>query len=413
MADTKKPGILSDPQNRRHFIIFLVAAVVAVTAFSTGVVSLNHRDAGYYEVVPLDEQNALLFDAGISLLYYAEGSSADIRETLGLAQKAYTAALYNAYRLLNPDTVWEDVTNLAAISRRAGETVPISRELCDILAEALALTEADAGYSLYAGPLCREWRNILYLEEPAEADPLRNPEEARRLALLTEALAKPESLSLTLSETEEGCAACLKVSPELTALLEEMELDAPLLDLNLLRDAFTLRLVAESLAAQGFVEGQLSSKSGLYVGLRKTEYGLDLYSPGEGEIVAPARLQVQGPAAMVGFTALQTGGSPYGKAEVDGHLRHLWVNHRTGLPGEILLSAVLASGEEDIVTLTALALRLISADSREALAEAASGTTAAIALITADAPQLILVSENAALLADPDNASVKPLSAVN
>ena len=324
-----------------RFILFLCFALLAVGSFTWGVVQLGHKESGYQTIETSDAHGDVLFRSGLTLRYWAEGSSADIRDLTERVGQVYSDSLYENLRLLDPDQTYEGVTNLASLNAAPGEALPVPERLAAVLSDALEKTVADIGYSALSGPLYREWRNLLYLEDPEPFDPLNNPEEAERLRSLTSALRIPDAASLMLSEADGQTAACLQVSPELVALMDSLELTAPVLDLALLHDAYLMDLVAEDLLAAGYDQGVLYSRSGLTRCLR----------PGETLSVVPDDTQPEkvlsapAPASAVRFSASEKWDQGYGAYAVGETLRHAWIDVRTGEPAaSVAQTALIAPG---------------------------------------------------------------------
>ena len=324
-----------------RIFLFLFFALLAVGSFTWGVVQLGHKESGYQTIETSDAHGDVLFRSGLTLRYWAEGSSAEIRDLTERVSRAYSDSLYENFRLLDPDQTYEGVTNLASLNSAPAQSLPIPDRLAVVLSDALEKTAADIGYSALSGPLFREWRSLLYLEDPEPFDPLNNPEEAERIHALTAALRAPDAASLSLSESDGQTTACLQVSPELSSLMDSLELTAPVLDLALLHDAYLMDLVAEDLLAAGYDQGVLYSRSGLTRCLR----------PGETLSVVPDDTQPEkvfsapAPASAVRFSASEKWDQGYGAYAVGETLRHAWIDVRTGEPAaSVAQTALIAPG---------------------------------------------------------------------
>ena len=381
-----------------RLILFLLFALLAIGSFTWGVIQLGHKESGYQTIETDDAHGDVLFRSGLTLRYWAEGSSAEIRDLTERVSRVYSDSLYENLRLLDPDQTYAGVTNLASLNAAPGEALPVSDRLAAVLSDALDKTAADIGYSALAGPLYREWRSLLYLEDPVPFDPLNNPEEADRLRALTEALQAPGAVTLTLTQSAEQASdsatlpqtdqssavpseasvasdpadaapsaqsspvsrftACVQVSPELTALMDSLELTAPVLDLALLHDAYLMDLVAEDLLAAGYNQGVLYSRSGLTRCLR----------PGETLSVVPDDTQPEkvlsapAPASAVRFSAAEKWDQDYGAYAVGETLRHAWIDVRTGEPASsVAQTALIAPGDSALSVSWQLLQRLFPA----------------------------------------------------
>ena len=359
-----------DRKTKARLALFLLALAVAVGSFTHGVLELGHRESGWYEIDATAEARAVTYSSGMRLMYYAAGSSSDIRQRLNAVQAAYSDCLLRYHKMLDATTEYEDAVNLASISAAKGRPVVIGEALYRVLSDALARTRAGNGYSLFGGALWREWETLLYLDEPAPFDPANNPEEAARLAALAQAIHEPGAFSLTLEE--DGFTAAFSASPAYQALMERLEIDAPALDLGPLRDAYLLDLTAEAMTAQGLTDGYLFTDSGLIALLGgKEAYRLGLSSWRGGEAVNAGILSLTGPAMICQFTAFPPAGERYGWYAVDGEdgplLRHPHFDMRTGGFHEVLLSVTLASETRSAADLAGAALALYAMDSVEAV----------------------------------------------
>ena len=341
-------SMLKNKKNLARFIAFLLAAGVAIAAFTVGVTQYIHRESGYYEVGITSEGWNALYGSGAHMILYASGNSSDIRRETNQAQKAFTDALLYAYRLLDAENEYEGVTNIATLNRHPGEPQAVGEELYAVLRDALERTRRGEGYSLFCGALHREWQALRYLEEPAPADPLNDPEEARRIAALTELTALPE---LTLSDPD---TATLTVPPEYAAVLAKLELEAPSLDLNLLHDAYLLTITAKLLQNNGYTDAYLYTESGcsLWFGEGQGQFALYALEKDGPRTAAAARLAL--PVAYCQFTAFSPTGAQYDYYAVEKEgvtaLRHPFIALDGSVPN-VLQSAALAGEAGELVDL--------------------------------------------------------------
>ena len=382
-----------DRKTKVRLVLFILAFVIAVGSFSYGMLSLGHRESGWYEVDPAPEASAVTYDSGVHLLYYAEGKSGEIRQTINAAQKLFSESLSRYDKLLDARSEYDDAVNIASVSAANGEPVVIGETLYNVLSDALEKTGEAQGYSLFAGALWREWETLLFLDEPRSFDPINNPDEAERLDALAEAINRPGSLQLVLSP-ENGFTAALVVSSEYRALEEAYELDAPALDLNALREAYLVDLVAKDMTAQGMTAGYLYTDSGLTVLLDGgRDYRLDVYGL-EGAPVRVASLSGNEPMVVSQCAAFSTTGDQYGAYAVEEagetYLRHARFDARTGGFHDVLLNVMLASDKRTAVDLACEGLKLYALDSRDAIETelASQGDTAAVWLFRGEGKAL-------------------------
>ena len=331
--------MLRDRKNRIRLVLFILAILIAVGSFTTWAIKLGHRESGYQTIVYENTHADVLYRTGISMIYWAEGNAADIRTLSNTVQRIYSDSLYRNFIQLDSAAVYEETENIAALNRRPGEEILIPDRLAGVLRDALERTAADEGYSVYAGALYDEWERLLYLDEPQNADPANSPEEAERISRIAGAVRPENGIRLTLSEGEDGTTACLTVPEEYRRLAEELEISAPVLDLNLLRDAYLMDLVAEDMKAAGYPDYVLFSKSGLALTARAKET-LIVSVMKDGE--AAATLSAAGPAASIRFAAGELRSDGYGAYTVNGLKRHYWFDARTGGFRDTVDQAVMA-----------------------------------------------------------------------
>ena len=348
--------------------LFVLALGVAVTSFTLGITQLGHRDPGWYEIDLTAEARAELFGTGLHLTYRFEGDGASIRQRMNALQKDFSAIQRRYARMLDPANTYDDVVSVAAVAQAGGEPVQISEELYEALSDALARTQRGEGYSVFSGPVHDFWQDIRYLDEPADFDPAQNPDQKERLDSIVERLAMDGALTLTLDASDGVYTAAFTASDTWTVFADAREIDAPVLDLNLLKDAWLTELTARALIENGWTDGFLYTDSGLTRLLGgEGPYYADVYGPEGDGIKRIASLSVSAPGAVCRTTAAAMPGVEYGWYAVGTEngtlLRHPWLDARTGGFGDTVLTCLLASGEEDLVELTYRAIRLNASDS--------------------------------------------------
>lgn len=355
-----------------RIIAFLIAVGIAIASFTIGVMQYTHRETGYYEVGYSNAANAEVYDSGVHLLYYAEGGSSFIRQHLNEVQRAFSDDLLQYYRLLSAEKTYEGLNNIAALNAAPEQALKVDAVLYAVLKDAYARHEMQEGYHLFSGALHTEWQSMRYLEEPEQTDPLLNDDEAEFLKVLTSQLARKEQFSLEFDDN--NSTVTLHISEEYRNWTEQNEIEAPVLDLNLLHDAYLLQLVAMRMTAQGYTDGYLYTESGISISLGKQgnmEYSL--YAVGESGVETIAVTALQQPAAFCSFTVVSPTEERYGyyKIELEGkpYYRHPYVNVKNGSFSNVLMTAALGGTSEQAVDLAYVMLVLNSLESAEAVAE--------------------------------------------
>ena len=349
--------LFREKKNVVRLILFLLAVILAVGAFTAGVMGYLHRDSGYYDVDYSAKTAPVLFDSGVHLKYYGSGSSAQIRAELHEVQEVYSDTLLWLYQQLDAEHQYEGVVGLAALNAAPGQWVQVDAVLETALGDALERTRTGEGYSVFAGPLYREWQALRYLEEPENADPANNPEEQAILEQLAAFIGDPSAFSL---EIEEGRAR-LTVSEAYQAWARENEIDAPVLDFGLLRDAYLLDRLAQYMRYRGYTSGYLYTDSGLSLQMAldgDTSY--QFLGLSDGEAAAVGAVTLPSPSAFCQFTAFSLTGEKYGYYTLkQGGVtlyRHPWIDLQTGGVRQVLLTAALGG---KMTALTDLAYDMI------------------------------------------------------
>ena len=400
--------MFKEKKNILRLIGFILAVAAAVTAFTAGFLQLGHKEPGFYDVGMTAEGQTVMFDSGTHFMVYAQGSSSAIRQRLSSLQKVFTESLLYAYRLLDADHVYEGVVNIASLNHRQGEALEVGEVLYAVLTDAAARTERGEGYSMFAGPLYREWQTLRYLEEPEEADPLNNPAEAELLDALTAQINRKDAAKLDLSVP--GMAK-LTVSPEYLAATEEMELASPVLDLNLLHDAWMLVLTARALEGQGITEGYLYTESGCSLWLESGSGDFSLYTfAGDGPVNA-GTADWSAPCAWCQFTALPLTEERYGYYTAKGMNRHPLIDTRSGAPQNLLLSASMGGGREDLPEIAYRTAVLCMCQDRAALyaaMETAPETMFCACVLREEPDRICAAARSAGLIKPEEGFAVLP-----
>jgi len=243
-------------------VLFFVAVAVAVTAVTLGVLSIGHKDPGWQDISASADAQAPLYSSEYTFQYYAEGSSNQIKETVRQVTDLYSRTLARAYKLTDPVNTYDGYVNLATLNRSNGAEVVLEQELFDILCNAWDRTNRKEGYNMFAGPLYSEWYSILGSENARDFDPLFNDNQARRIEKLALAVSDYSNFRFEIVDSSQRIVR-FSVSEQFKSLMKELELEFPVLDLNVLRDAYILNLVRNAFVSQNLKAAQMYSKGGL------------------------------------------------------------------------------------------------------------------------------------------------------
>lgn len=286
------------------------------------------------------------------MLYYAEGTSSQIRHELTSVQKAFSDALLYSYKLLDSIETYDGINNLAVLNKHPGEEILINDDLFRVLTDTLSRMETSDHYSIFAGALFNEWTTLRYLEDPSEFDPVQNADESELLTALTEIVHRPGMFRLELTEPN---TASLSVSPDYQRLIDQWEIIAPVLDLNLIHDAWMLQLTSEQLERQGYKKGYLYTDCGCSLWLDDQDSRYTIYSWNGKEAYVSGLIDWKSPSAFVQFTAfpltVDTSGYYHINNASETIYRHSFINIENGMPADSLLYAALAGNKTDLIDL--------------------------------------------------------------
>lgn len=382
-----------------RLVAFLVFFALAITFITLGVTSLGHKEVGLQEITAPVDETVPLYQVGVSFYHYFTGSSNEIKLAVSQLSEIYAFALKDAYRMLDPENTYDNGSNLAALNQNRGLELTVPRELYETLQDAVRLTEKGEGYSLFNGALYKEWENLRYLLEPVGFDPLNDPEEADRLERLSAATGDLTNFSLEFLD-DKACKLRFTVDKSYLSLLEELELsDVPILDLNVLTDAYKLRLVAARLEEKGYDRGYLSADNGLTLALSGYTDGGDycFYGDHSGEAVPAATLPLRAGSCGVQLRAFGTREEPgYYAVEKDGqtYYRHPWLP-ADGSYREVLLSAFVSSEKLTAPEICFACLRLYTCPTDEMVKALAADLPASTALLLRSDPDTVYVTDAA------------------
>lgn len=397
-----------------RLVAFLIFFALSVTFITIGVTRLGHKDEGLQEITAEQDPELPMYQLGVRFQHYFSGSSNEIKMAAGKLGTAYAGALKDLYRMLNARTEFEGWNNLATLSRNPGQEFTLSRELFDVLVDADRRTRAGEGFNLYAGAFYAEWESIRYLLTPQERDPLADPDEAARLEALAKASSDLSAFSLEIVDIS-ACRVRFNVREDYLDLLRRLELeDAPILDLNVLADAYKLQLLAKRMEEAGYHNGYLTTDSGITLALSGYKAGGDYAFVGlyESRPATAASRPVKAGSCAVQLRAFASGEDEpgYYGLEQDGalRLRHPFLP-ADGVYRELLLSCfVYAEGKSPTDTVLAALKLLMQDDEASVMAQAKADPAYEAALILRSEPMTVYT--DAAMEPGPDYGfSVKPL----
>lgn len=376
---------VSDKHIGLKVVLFIVFLVIAVSAFSYGVSLIGKKESGYQTISAnssssSDANDAAMFAKEISFSHYFEGSSNSIKKEVRTLQKAYSSILLDVCRQLDAENTYEGAVSIGALNSNLGIAVSVSPQLYAVLKDAYSRTLEKKNFNMFAGALYSEWKSILILEDASEFDPLNNEYMAYRIGEIAREVSDLSNFSLEFLD-DSTCSVRFSVSEHYLDFSSEFELGSVVLDLNLMTNAYKLSLLAQELEGLGYKNGYLVSNNGPVVTLSEifeqsfVLYGIENEDPLSSNIVERGTVSVSGASSKVYMSAFAFGS--YYNATVDGYLRHLFFDTRTGEIHDIILSCSIISEDESgefssIVDNMANLINLCSLSSKSAVTEAIS-----------------------------------------
>lgn len=384
MRDKDKDIIVNTEHRTLRIVLFVLALAVAVTAFTTGVLQIGHKDTGYQTVAAEPDSDAVGYANDVTFKYYLEGSSNEIKEQLKAVTSAYSATMKRAYKFLDASKEYPGYTNIATINKAinsgsgASGDIAVSAELYEILKTAYDYSRRSEGFNLFAGELYAYWNSILSLEDPAPFDPALEQDEAYRLSKLAAETALVTDFRIEFADDEQHIIR-VNVSKHYMELLGELELPETLedggyiiLDLNLLHDAFLVDWVADELERQQYTDGYLETSSDLMRSLSGHNRGeYCLYDFSAAEPAAAVTIPVNESLAVSLFRNVPVGEKEFGRyyVQVDGEkiARSQYIHSFEGQSSRLIANSYVIDTEGDIVEAAYRNIVLAGADSQKRL----------------------------------------------
>ncbi|MBR0129697.1 MAG: hypothetical protein IJM08_00155 [Firmicutes bacterium] len=263
-------------------ILFVLAFVIAIVAFTRGILSLGAQKPGYYELTAAPCEDAPYYASEFRYTAWFDGSSNEIKQNLKQAEADYSRALEFAYKLLDPENEYRGYVNIAsinsAIKRGENAELTLPEELYAVLKDAVSKTDffyspsaesylliKDRSYNVFAGPIYYEWKQILIADDGPDFDPDIDYSEGPRMALIASLSDDRRNFDILFVD-DKKCVIKAAAAPEAISALEQLELyDAPVIDLNLLRDAYLMQIASDMMEARGWNKGVFQNYTGLTV----------------------------------------------------------------------------------------------------------------------------------------------------
>jgi len=283
---------LSESNIKLRWIAIAVLLAIAAVSIGYGFYAALSTEPGWQEVTVLSDEVNCSGDFKLMYDFGADGINPTAQykklETL------YGELTVSAYRLFSPDA--EGTDNLYHLNTHVNETVTVHPALYAAL-EQIAVS---GSRHPFMGPVKELYDPVFLSSADGEAalfDPMKDPELAQLARDTAFYCADPGMISLELLGENQ---VCLKVSEEYVAFAEEYGFET-LLDLGWMTNAFVIDYIANSLAAEGYTFGYLSSYDGFTRNLdnRGNSYSINFFNRQRDTILMPASLAYSEPVSIV------------------------------------------------------------------------------------------------------------------
>ena len=238
-------------------------AILAVALLAFGLIFIGYsvynwlsRDNGWTKIEPtkITAESAaadlnLIYELGVSDM----ASTAEYKAVSAL----YTELCANAFRIFHADYGYDGVHNPYYINRNIGQQI----EVDPALYRAFEQIEQSGNRFLYAAPFYTEYRNMFTDTEDhsaAQLDPYKNESVAEYFSQLSAFTSSEEHVDLELLGDDR---VRLVVSDEFKTFADENGIDC-FIDFFWAKNAFIVDYIADSLVAEGYVYGSISSVDG-------------------------------------------------------------------------------------------------------------------------------------------------------
>lgn len=281
-----KELVLSDKNRMLRLILIGVFLLIALIAFTVGLFSALNTEPGW-ETVDCGATEVNCSGDFIFSYCYGQTEENPTSEKKRLSN-LYSQAVIDAWQIF-----YTDVENL---NKRVNTAVTVDPALYD----AFALIQSYHSRCIYLAPVYEAYGNLFAAQSDtvaAQYDPAQDGEQAAYLEDLIVFTSDPSMVNLKLLPDHQ---VCLTVAPEYLQYAEENEITR-FLDFGWMRNAFIADYLAETVAAEGFTNGFLSSYDGFTRNLddRGEEFSLNLFNRRGTDIYLAGTMSYSRPISIV------------------------------------------------------------------------------------------------------------------
>ncbi len=258
-----------------RIVAFAIAVIIAVVSISHGVSELGKKEEGWQEIKAQSSSEEPLYASGFEFQYYCTGSSSQIKEEIKLITSIYSSALERAYKLFNVDNKYTGYNNLASLNGINGLEIELEPDLYNALFDAYEKTLEKKGFNLFSGALYKEWEKIIYSFSQSEFDPIYSIDEKERIETIANVVNDLDNF--TLEQGSKEYSVIFRTSDTYNNFVNEYEIDASPIDFNVLKNAYIVEILKDTLVANGKTNGYIQTDDGLLLKLIDGELIYNMY----------------------------------------------------------------------------------------------------------------------------------------
>lgn len=261
---------VSDKNRKLKLALIVVLLALGVTLIAVSVTQMLTTSPGWETIQVSGDLSESCAGDFVFLYLLGDGDQAANVEQRAVTQ-LYTQATADAFRMFHEETVFDGVRNVAYLNRHPNEEVEIPAALY----AAFSLFEENGNRALYAAPLYREYVGLFMSEEDWAAemyDPNQSQEQA---AYFGEVLAFTTDENAVQLELLGNNRVKLKVSEAYLQYAAEKEITT-FVDFYWMKNAFIADYLADTMLAQGYTKGTISSFDGFLRNLDSSDRSYEL-----------------------------------------------------------------------------------------------------------------------------------------
>lgn len=286
---------LPEGRLRLRLIFTIVFAVVAVIAFTRGVLAMLGREDGW-ATIEVSSSAGLSCGQDFVFRYYLGAGGLSATAEGKQITSLYTEACVKAYQLFQNDTYGGGLCNVYEINRRPNEELTVDALLYEAFAKCVAYNDR----TIYLAPVYEMYDSLFYCSddwETADFDPEQNDDLKVSFAELARYARDEDSVSIELLGDNR---IRLKVSEEYLAYAGQENITS-FIDFYWMKNAFIADYIAQCMQENGFTRGNISSYDGFVRNLDGSgeSYSFNLYDREGSTVNKAAVLQYDTPLSIV------------------------------------------------------------------------------------------------------------------